>query len=51
MEKQPKSWKKLSEQELALIDGGGWFDDFKRGFQEGFDWAVGVIKDLAAAFK
>lgn len=46
-----RSWKMLTEQELVNIDGGGWFDDFKRGFKEGFDWATGVVKDLISLFK
>ena len=51
MKKQQDPWQIIPERELAHIDGGGWFDDFKRGFKEGFDWAAGVIKDLTQLLK
>lgn len=51
MEKQHEPWQIIPEHELEKMDGGGWFDDFKRGFKEGFDWASGVIKDLIHLFK
>lgn len=51
MEKIKTTWKNLSLHELQNIHGGGWFDDFKKGFKEGFDWAVGVLNDLANLIK
>jgi bacteriocin-like protein len=51
MEKQRIAWKNLSQHELESIYGGGWFDDFKQGFKEGFDWATGVLKDIVSIFK
>jgi|APCry1669189000_1035189.scaffolds.fasta_scaffold156660_1 hypothetical protein len=43
------TWVALSEQEMMEIHGGGWWTDFKAGFMEGFNWAVGVLKDLGYA--
>lgn len=43
------TWVAMSEQEMMEIHGGGWWTDFKTGFKEGFDWAVGVLKDLGNA--
>ena len=51
MEKQKESWEIIPDHELADTNGSGWFDDFKRGFKEGFDWASGVIKDLIQLLK
>jgi hypothetical protein len=51
MKKQTTTWGNLSEDELVSIHGGGWFDDFKKGFKQGFDWAAGLFKDLIALFK
>lgn len=51
MEKTKTTWENLSLHELQNIHGGGWFDDFKKGFKEGFDWAVGVLNDLANLIK
>ncbi len=36
----------LSQQEMYEISGGNWWSDFKSGFEEGFNWAIGVIRDL-----
>ncbi len=36
----------LSQQEMHDISGGNWWSDFKSGFEEGFNWAIGVIRDL-----
>ena len=49
--KTTTNWTRVTEQELRNISGGGWFDDFKKGFKEGFEWAIGVIKDLADFIK
>ena len=51
MKTEQEPWQIITEWELAHIDGGGWLDDFKRGFKEGFDWATGVIKDLIQLLK
>lgn len=51
MKKTKTTWENLSTHELQSIHGGGWFDDFKKGFKEGFDWMVGVLTDLAAFIK
>jgi hypothetical protein len=51
MKKTNSTWENLTEHELQCIHGGGWFDDFKQGFKEGFDWATGVLKDLVAFLK
>ena len=51
MKNQNTPWKKISEHELQSIYGGGWFDDFKHGFKEGFDWAKGGLDDLISLFK
>lgn len=36
----------LSKAETAETFGGGWFDDFKKGFREGFDFIVEVVSDI-----
>lgn len=51
MEKTKATWTKLTTREMQDIYGGGWFDDFKKGFKEGFDWAIGVLTDLANFIK
>lgn len=44
----------LSIEETREIIGGSWFDDFKKGFKEGFDFiveVVGEIKDFVTGKK
>jgi len=39
-------WHEMNQEEMQMIIGGNWWSDFKVGFKEGFNWALGVIKDL-----
>jgi hypothetical protein len=36
----------LSHEEMHGISGGNWWSDFKSGFEEGFNWATGVVLDI-----
>lgn len=51
MEKQNNSWENIPQHELESIYGGGWFDDFKQGFKEGFEWAKDVLQNIISIFK
>lgn len=40
------TWEAMTTEEMMEIHGGNWWTDFKTGFKDGFDWAVGVLRDL-----
>lgn len=41
----------LNSHELTSLNGGGWWSDFKKGFQEGFDWMYKFVDGLSDIFK
>lgn len=38
----------MSQYELTQTFGGGWWQDFKEGFKEGWNWAKSALVEISA---
>ncbi len=41
----------LNENEMLNTFGGGWWSDFKDGFNAGWKWALNAVQDVKDAIK